>query len=204
MKCLNSSSSYLRVFAVTCCFIYIIGKGFIFSYSFGYSFCMTSCFPIELFCHSLNRQDFPEHRIEPRQRRQPQQYMKPDGVMEKNTSNHLDYPEHELSPRKSYKPSNSVQRSEAPLEDITTARQDYPEHKVEPRQRRAMQQYVKPEGKMEGVSTNRLEYPEHQLTPRQTYKPANAVVKSDDPFEDKTTARLVLSKNRRDNELKCR
>ena len=54
---------------------------------------------------------------------------------------------------------------------------------------RQPQQYVKPEGRMDGVSTNRAEFQEHEIQPRQSFKPANTVQTSTDPFDDRTTAR---------------
>ncbi|XP_046553997.1 uncharacterized protein LOC124263411 [Haliotis rubra] len=140
--------------------------------------------------NTTNRADYPEHEIQTRAKWLPQEYVKPEGKMEGATTNRSDYPEHVISQRVSYKPVHSVQKSDDPFDDKTTTREDYPEHNIEPRGKREAHPYIKPEGAMESTTSNRLDYPEHALSQRESFKPTDAVQRSNVPFDDQTTARM--------------
>ena len=107
------------------------------------------------------------------------------------TTNQRDFPPKEGGPEKSAKPVHHVLKSSEPFDHKTTFQQNFPQW-TEGNQ--PSRQSIVPKetplfggGKFLNETTNQRDFPHKEGGPEKSAKPVHHVLKSDDPFDHKTT-----------------
>uniref|UniRef100_T1IJX3 Uncharacterized protein n=1 Tax=Strigamia maritima TaxID=126957 RepID=T1IJX3_STRMM len=136
------------------------------------------------------KRDYPEWEVQPREKRKTQEYIKPEGEFESQTTNTLAYMTQEKQEkREAIRPITSQKLLDGGFDSSTTAKRDYPEWEVQPREKRKTQKYVKPDGKFEDTTTNVADYGATNVEKRQAIRPKASELNFEGDFQANTTSK---------------
>ncbi|XP_005089959.1 uncharacterized protein LOC101853423 [Aplysia californica] len=157
---------------------------------------VTSDAPIEK--DTTTSVSYPPHALPTRFRHEPEQYRRPDGDMDLNTTAGMYYKEHAVERQAIQKPGSShLLRGRGQMEKDTNYATDYPEHPMGRRElMKPKNNYVPPSEPISSVTVNQADYHPHKLGPRRNFKPNDAPMQSDKPFDDRTGYRDTFKEHK--------
>lgn len=138
------------------------------------------------------------HQVQPPNRREKEQYRKPQGEVEKTSSYHFDYVPHKGMPAASAKPFEKYVASQGPFEDGTSYKHTYIPWDLHGAKVKSMKPDNTPkvnDTKMESKSTHQMDFPGHYGARTQPINPpAPAFRISSAPMEGNTTTKVDYTK----------
>ncbi len=128
--------------------------------------------------------------------RDPEQYTRPEGEMEKMTTHLRDFNKKPLTQRTLVKPADR-KASPGKFNGVTNYNTDFRQWSAPERVFPKMQTggYMPPEAPFEGQSHYTDDYHKHKIAPRQSFKPADTARQSDQPFDGITGYREEFIKH---------
>ncbi|XP_014681351.1 PREDICTED: uncharacterized protein LOC106821172 [Priapulus caudatus] len=138
---------------------------------------------------STARDDFREHPVQPRQRREVPQYEPSREPFDGTTTNSQTFTGQTLPKGQSFKPDNKPFASNAPFEGQTVAQSEYKPYPVQERQVKEAAQYTPSTQAFQAQTTSKDTFTGQTAARQKSFKPENGPVATDVPFEGVTTAR---------------
>ncbi|XP_036399039.1 stabilizer of axonemal microtubules 2 [Megalops cyprinoides] len=129
--------------------------------------------------------------------RQLVEYVGPTVPMDMSTTSQGDFIKHEVQPFVSVRPLPRPTKSSAPFQGNTTMRDDF-----KPWASRRQEMIKRPEemrkasGKIDHLTTFKAHYTQHDVQPSVSFKPAQAPLRSEAPFDDGTMYRADFTPKR--------
>lgn len=145
---------------------------------------------------TTHRSDFQKWAMERPYVHEPADYIKPDGIMDLNSTTHLHFPAHKVAARIAVRPP-SRRKVTGDFDGTTNYREDFRKWNAGGRQKPMMKtDYVPPTAPFEGCSTFTAHYVQHKVDPAVACKPNNLVISSNTPFDDGTMYRMEYTKKK--------
>ncbi|XP_074650717.1 stabilizer of axonemal microtubules 1-like isoform X2 [Tubulanus polymorphus] len=139
---------------------------------------------------TTNRVDFKKWPMDRPFVHQPDQYVKPPGNMDMNTTSNIAYRPHAIRPRELVRPKSS-RKAPGEFDGTTNYTNDYRKWSLGARPHpTGGYEYQPPCGPFEGTPTYKAHYVPHQLMPSHSCKPENQAFQSDGNFDDNTMYRI--------------
>nr|KAG5687544.1 hypothetical protein BaRGS_013646 [Batillaria attramentaria] len=140
---------------------------------------------------TTSKSDYVEKPIESRRVRASQEYVRPEGHMDLNTTNQREFKEHPLSRHVINKPGSShILQGTGPMTKESGYAAEFIERHTERRETmKPRNAYEAPTTRFEGTSTAKRDFVEKQLSPRESCRPKREAMMSDAPFDGSTDYR---------------
>ncbi|KAH9520109.1 Stabilizer of axonemal microtubules 1 [Bulinus truncatus] len=119
----------------------------------------------------------------------PEQYKKPEGEMDHNTTHRLQYKAHPLQKVALMKPGEGRVMIPGEFNGLTNYNSDYKPWGVQREQPKARDGWVPNTVPFDGTPTYKAHYVPHSIAPSKSMKPDASALMSDAPFDDKTMYR---------------
>lgn len=119
----------------------------------------------------------------------PDQYRKPDGDMDMNTTNRITYKQHPLLRHAAIKPAHGRVMDPGQFEGITNYTTDYKPWEINRVHPMMKPEYQPNDAPFQGISTQKAHFVQHPVNPTHSFKPAHAAVTTG-PFDDGTMYRM--------------
>ena len=117
------------------------------------------------------------------------QYKKPDGDMDMNTTNRITYKQHPLQRHAAIKPTPGRVMDPGQFEGITNYTTDFKPWEINRVQPMLRPEYQPNDAPFQGISTQKAHFIQHPMNPMHSFKPVHAAVSSG-PFDDGTMYRM--------------
>ncbi|KAL8613441.1 hypothetical protein ACOMHN_057160 [Nucella lapillus] len=119
----------------------------------------------------------------------PDQYRKPDGDMDMNTTNRITYKQHPLQRHAAVKPAHGRVMDPGQFDGVTNYSCDYKPWEINRVHPVMKPDYHPNDAPFEGISTQKAHYIPHPCHPTHSFKPGHATIASG-PFDDGTMYRM--------------
>ncbi|KAK7115513.1 stabilizer of axonemal microtubules 2-like [Littorina saxatilis] len=119
----------------------------------------------------------------------PDQYRKPEGDMDMNTTNRITYKQHPLQRHAAIKPSCGRVMDAGQFEGITNYTSDFKPWEINRVHPTMRPEYQPNDAPFQGISTQKAHFIQHPVNLTHSFKPANAAMASG-PFDDGTMYRM--------------
>lgn len=120
---------------------------------------------------------------------QPDQYKKPEGDIDTNTTHRLTYKQHPLQRHAAIKPPPGRVMNAGQFDGVTNYNMDYKPWEIDRVHPTMQPKYQPNDAPFEGISTQKAHYVPHSLNPTASFKPHQAAINSG-PFDDGTIYRM--------------